>query len=110
MVRFDCQYLSTRIWRRQSELQEFILYGNAIGEYDRYTPAETREQLNFEARVVEEESCLRSTIKELELMIPEPEIAGAYEPGEEYQFYRDLKTIVGFSARELFIIDNYLDA
>src|SRR5947207_6200922 len=32
--------------------------GNAIGEYDRYTPAETKEQLNFEARVVEEESCL----------------------------------------------------
>jgi hypothetical protein len=84
--------------------------GNALGEYDRYTPTETKEQLNFEARVIEEESCVRSTIKELELMLPEPEIAGAYEPGEEYQFYWDLKTIVGFSARELFITDNYLDA
>ncbi|HEU0047145.1 MAG TPA: hypothetical protein VFQ43_06040 [Nitrososphaera sp.] len=52
---------------------------------------------------------LKSSLAELELMMPEPEIAGAYEPGDEYQFYRDLKTIVGFAARDLFIIDNYLD-
>ena len=42
-------------------------------------------------------------------MLPEPQVSGAYEPGDEYQFYRDLKTIVVFGARELFIIDNYLD-
>jgi hypothetical protein len=35
--------------------------------------------------------------------------AGAYESGDEYRFYRDLKTIVGFAAAELFITDNYLD-
>ena len=32
-----------------------------------------------------------------------------HEPGDEYQFYRDLKTVVGFAAKDLFIIDNYLD-
>jgi hypothetical protein len=52
---------------------------------------------------------LRSSLAELELMMPEPELAGSYEPGDEYQFYRDLKTIVGFATADLFIIDNYLD-
>jgi hypothetical protein len=83
--------------------------GFAIGDHDRYTPEGTKEQLNFEARIGAEESCIRSAIKELELILPEPEIAGAYEPGEEYQFYQDLKTIVGLCTKELFIIDNYLD-
>jgi hypothetical protein len=52
---------------------------------------------------------LKSSLAELELMMPEPELAGAYEPGDEYPFYRDLKTIVGFPNADLFIIDNYLD-
>jgi len=89
--------------------KNFFFTGYAIGEHDRFAAVEKKEQLNFEARLDAEASCLRSTIKELELMLPEPEISGAYEPGDEYQFYRDLKTIIGFSARELFIIDNYLD-
>jgi len=35
---------------------------------------------------------LRSSITELELMMPEPQLTGAYQPGDEYEFYRDLKT------------------
>jgi len=66
-------------------------------------------QSNFEKRVEAFGAMLRSSIAELELMLPEPEPAGAYEPGDEYQFYRDLKTIIGFAKSELFIIDNYLD-
>jgi hypothetical protein len=52
---------------------------------------------------------VRSSIAELELIFPEPEIAGAYDVGEDYAFYRDVKTIVGFATRNLFISDNYLD-
>ncbi len=66
-------------------------------------------QQNFEKRIEAFAAMLKSSLAELELMMPEPEIAGAYEPGDEYQFYRDLKTVVGFAARDLFIIDNYLD-
>ena len=66
-------------------------------------------QSNFVKRIEAYAAMLRSSLAELELLMPEPEIAGAYEPGDEYQFYRDLKTIVGFAARDLFIIDNYLD-
>jgi len=66
-------------------------------------------QQNFVKRIEAFAAMLKSSLAELELMMPEPEIAGAYEPGDEYQFYRDLKTIVGFADRDLFIIDNYLD-
>jgi hypothetical protein len=66
-------------------------------------------QQNFERRIEAFAALLKSSLAELELMMPEPEIAGAYETGDEYQFYRDLKTIVGFAAKDLFIIDSYLD-
>ena len=42
-----------------------------MGEYDRYTPEETKEQLNFEARLASEEGCLSTCIMELELTLPE---------------------------------------
>ena len=45
----------------------------------------------------------------MELILPQPELAGSYDIGDEYSFYRDLKTIVGFGTKELFIVDNYLD-
>ena len=66
-------------------------------------------QQNFQKRIEALAAMLRSSLAELELMMPEPELAGSYEPGDEYQFYRDLKTIVGFATCDLFIIDNYLD-
>jgi hypothetical protein len=66
-------------------------------------------QQNFQRRIEAFAAMLKSSLAELELMMPEPELAGAYEPGDEYQFYRDLKTIVGFATSDLFIIDNYLD-
>jgi len=66
-------------------------------------------QSNFEKRLESFRALLRSSLAELELMMPEPELTGAYEPGDEYQFYRDLKTVVAFATNELFIIDNYLD-
>ena len=66
-------------------------------------------QQNFEQRIEALAAMLKSSLAELELMMPDPELAGAYEPGDEYQFYRDLKTIVGFANADLLIIDNYLD-
>jgi hypothetical protein len=52
---------------------------------------------------------LKSSIAELEMMLPDAEIAGVYQPGDEYQFYKDLKQIVTLASSELFITDNYLD-
>jgi hypothetical protein len=66
-------------------------------------------QQNFEQRLKAFSATLRSSIAELELSLPEPALAGAYDSGNEYQFYIALKTIVGFATKELFITDNYLD-
>jgi hypothetical protein len=66
-------------------------------------------QQNFDKRIEAFAAMLRSSLAELKLLMPQPEIAGAYEPGDEYQFYRDLRTIVGFAEKDLFITDNYLD-
>jgi hypothetical protein len=41
--------------------------------------------------------------------LPEPEIKGAYKPGEQYEYYSDLTTCLKFAQKELFIIDPYLD-
>ena len=66
-------------------------------------------QQNFQRRIEGYAATLKSSLAELELLMPQPELVGSYEPGDDYQFYRDLKTIVGFATSELFIIDNYLD-
>jgi hypothetical protein len=52
---------------------------------------------------------LRAGIAELEMMLPEQEVKGAYEAGEEYEFYRDLKAIIRFAKQEVLIVDGYLD-
>lgn len=66
-------------------------------------------QNNYDARLKAFTAMLNSTITELELMLPAADILGAYEPGHEYQFYKDLKTIVDFASEELFVCDAYLD-
>ena len=43
-------------------------------------------QQNFEKRIEAFAAMLRSGLAELELMMPEPELAGSYEPGDEYDF------------------------
>jgi hypothetical protein len=66
-------------------------------------------QRNYDLRIEAYAAVLKSSMSELELFLPDPELAGAYEPGDEYEFYRDLKTIVGLGTKELFITDAYLD-
>ena len=70
---------------------------------------EAKIQEYFDRRVEALSSVTRSSIAELEVILPQPEIAGSYDTGDEYAFYRDLKTIVGIATKELFIVDNYLD-
>ncbi len=67
-------------------------------------------QRNFEARQQAYEAALRSCIAELELDLPDTGIKGVYEPGEQYEFYRDVSTCLKLAQTEIFIIDPYLDA
>jgi hypothetical protein len=75
-----------------------------------FGPSMQQQQIVFNARCATMETLLNSIIQELELSIPEAEIKGAYAPGDDYEFYRDLKGIVEKGETSLFIIDNYLDA
>jgi hypothetical protein len=68
-----------------------------------------QEKRWFSARCDALETLLKSIIQELELSIPKAEIKGAYAPGDDYEFYRDLKSIVEKGTKSLFVIDNYLD-
>ena len=79
------------------------------GEHSVMGMTERSMQRNFEKRIEAFAAMLRSSLSELELMMAQAEISGAYEPGGEYQFDRDLKAIVGFATSSLFVIDSDLD-
>jgi hypothetical protein len=65
--------------------------------YDEGVPHE-RYQRNFEARQQAYVSLLRSCIAELTIDLPDVEIKGAYEAGEEYEYYRDVAACLGKEA------------
>jgi hypothetical protein len=71
-------------------------------------PDHLREQRNFQSRTDAYESALRSSIAELEIDLPDA-VKGVYEPGEEYEFYRDVKACLKLAQREIFVIDPYLN-
>lgn len=66
-------------------------------------------QSNFESRIREYEGLLKALIGQLRLQLPEEEIKGVYESGEQYDFYRDLSSLIAAATREVFIVDAYLD-
>lgn len=67
------------------------------------------EQNNFEARLTAFEALLKGLIAALRLQLPEEEIKGVYEPGDQYGFYRDLSSLIATTTKEIFIVDAYLD-
>lgn len=71
--------------------------------------SEHQKQLNYNKRIERFEATLRSSIAELEASLPEAEVRGAYDAGDEYAFYRDLKEIIGKGKSDIFIVDNYLN-
>jgi hypothetical protein len=67
-------------------------------------------QKNFELRIEAFQGTLESCISELEASLPEAEIQAAYAAGDEFAFYADLKGILAAAAKEVFVIDNYLNS
>jgi hypothetical protein len=65
-------------------------------------------QSNYETRVQAYEGVLNSCLAELKLDLPQSEIQSVFEPGQEYEFYRTVKTILGLANKEIFVIDPYL--
>jgi hypothetical protein len=65
-------------------------------------------QRNFGVRLKAYEGVLRTQISLLRLQLPEEDIKGVYEPGQDYDFYRDLSSFFAATVQEIFIIDAYL--
>ena len=87
--------------------------GRSAGEhymipYDAGVP-HALNQRNFEARQQAYESALRSCLGELEVDLPDAGIKGVYEPGEQYEFYRDVTECLKIAQKEILVIDPYLN-
>jgi hypothetical protein len=65
-------------------------------------------QRNFEGRIKALEAFLKGVLSELALDMPENEIQGQYDIGDEYRFYRDIKAILSLATSEVVIVDPYL--
>src|SRR5260370_42122092 len=68
-----------------------------------------QQQINYDKRIEKFDANLRSSIAELEASMPEAELRGAYDAGDEYAFYKDLKDIMAKANADIFIVDNYLN-
>jgi hypothetical protein len=66
-------------------------------------------QENYNVRIEKFEATLLSSIAELEASMPEAELRGAYDAGDEYAFYKDLKDIMAKAKKDISIVDNYLN-
>lgn len=69
----------------------------------------SHNQRNFEARINALEAFMKASLRELEMLMPKPQIAGTYAPGEEYEFYKDLRTMIGGAKARVMIVDPYLN-
>jgi hypothetical protein len=68
-----------------------------------------QQEQNYQQRIAAYEALLRSSISEIEVLLPESEIRGAYDAGDEWAFYKDLKDIMSAAKTDIFIVDNYLN-
>jgi hypothetical protein len=66
------------------------------------------DQRNFDTRIQALEDFLRACLDELDLTSPESEIQSAYAPGDEYEFYKDMKNILSSAKSSILVIDPYL--
>ena len=81
----------------------------SAGSHNIHGISPQQRQRNFELRIKEYEALLRSLIETLKLQLPEEEIQGVYNPGDEYGFYRDLSSLVEAATNEILIVDAYLN-
>ena len=78
------------------------------GEYNVMGVSRPQAQSNFDLRIEAFATVIRSTIKQLELQLPEESIKGVYDVGDEYGFYTDLSRLIASAAADVLIVDAYL--
>ena len=78
------------------------------GQHNMFGVSPSQEQANFDLRLREFDSLIKSIIREIQLRLPDDEIQGVYDPGDEYKFYRDLSGLFMASAHDVLLVDAYL--
>lgn len=91
-----------------SSLSKFHMATTA-GQHNMMGVSPRQRQINFESRVRAQEALLRSLVSTLRLQLPEEEIKGVYEAGDDYDFYRDLSSLIVTATKDILIVDAYLD-
>jgi hypothetical protein len=91
-----------------SSLGKFHM-ARAAGQHNMMGISPRQRQINFELRIKEQEALLRCLISTLRLRLPEEEIKGVYEPGDQYAFYRDLSSLIQTATKDVLLVDAYLD-
>lgn len=79
------------------------------GTHSMMGTSDCQQQVNYDKRIDKFEANLRGSIAELEASMPEAELRGAYDAGDEYAFYQDLRDIMAQAKGDIFIVDNYLN-
>lgn len=91
-------------WVHMTETVVEAAFGNPSSEFNRFKSSQyvglfnvggisaQQQQRNYNQRLQEAESVLQAAIGAVKLQLPEEEIRGAYDPGDEYAFYKDLST------------------
>jgi hypothetical protein len=81
----------------------------SAGTYNIMGVSSDRMQMNYVARMTAAEIALNTAIADLQMSLPEEEIQGVYESGQQYEFCRDVRTLMHLATKETLIIDPYLD-
>ena len=94
-----------------SELRKFesVWTGGVVTYFLGRGSSKQQLQTDFERRIQTFEALLVGLITPLELQLPKEEVQGAYVPGDEYGFYRDLSSLAESATNDIFIVDAYLD-
>jgi hypothetical protein len=93
--------IRTWVWQASRNLTDL--------NFAHYAARKRSEQEDFQLVTAKQETAILASIEELEMNLPEAELKGAYEAGDEFAFYKDLKGIVSVALKDLFIVDNYLN-
>ncbi|MGA2329793.1 MAG: hypothetical protein ABSH05_26375 [Bryobacteraceae bacterium] len=91
-----------------SALSRFYM-ARAAGRHNLMGVNQRQRQINFESRIEEQGALLGSLVSTLRLQLPEEEVKGVYEPGEDYAFYRDLSLLIQTATEDILMVDAYLD-
>lgn len=91
-----------------SELSRFCGAKN-IGEFNLMGNSPQVQQSNFDRQIDGLGALLNAMISTLRLQLPEEEIKGAYDAGDEYSFYRDLSVLIAAATKSIHFVDAYLD-